>query len=240
MSKNASITMLVIFLIAGAVFFGIFWQMESGSGDELQKNLEKNSATALTAPAVQSAKPTSASADATMAMPSAEQANTQKDPATSSEAVNSVTKDDTADWKTYKDDKNSFEFKYPSDVSVSTDGDMIKVAQKDAFWRMRLYDDTTGLDLQGWYLDYFSEKERRNCTLSDTSTIKVGTYETKYANPNFGNALCVRDGYFSIDESKKTVVRIFPDKETTDNINKILATVKLNKMRYILDTPMLK
>ncbi len=223
--------MLVIFLTAGAVFSGIFWRMESGSGDELQKNLEKNNAIISTVPAVQTAKSTNASVNGAMATPNnAEQPNAQENPSVSpTETSNSVAKDETADWKTYKDDKNSFEFKYPLDASVSADSGVIKVTQGDIFWRMRFYDDATGLDLQSWYLDYFSEKERRNCTLSDTSTVKVGTYETKYANPNFGNALCSRDGYFSIDENKKKVVRIFPDKETTDNINKILATFKFDK-----------
>jgi hypothetical protein len=241
MSRNASIAMLVIFLTASAVFFSIFWKMESGSGDELQKNLEKNNVATPNTSTVQSTKSainsSNNNANNTTATPSTEQANGQESPASSSGTANSVAsdanssvaQDNTADWKAYKDTNNNFEFKYPSDASVSSDGNIIKVTQGDVFWRMRFYGDASGLDLQNWYLNYFSDKERRNCTLSDTTTIKVGTYETKYANPNFGNALCLRDGYFSIDESKKNIVRIFPDKETTDNMNKVLATFKFDK-----------
>jgi hypothetical protein len=246
MSRNISIALVIGFFVVGGIFGSVFWHVDNGAGEDLKKSLEKNK---LNSPAaVEGAstvsKSTAAPADATVASAAKVLSEKVAEPVTPAEpeaksAASNETKtppttpttppatDETTNWKVYKDEKNKFEFKYPSEATVSSNGDGITISRGDIAWKIRVYKDDKNLDLQSWYIDYFSEKERKNCVLS-SSTLKVANYETEYVNPNSGLLVCERDGYFSIDGNRKTVLKINLDKESVENVNKILATFKFS------------
>lgn len=238
MSRNASIFLVVGFLAGGMIFGFVFWHAQSGAGDELRESLEKariasaapeavaganaqaTQSSGATAAGAQSATQPVADATATPAAPEAKEAK-----ALPNNAEEEKPKDETANWETFKDEENNFEFKHPVDIRVISNGDVITLSKDAVTWKIRIYENKKNLDLSSWYTAYFSEKERKNCVLSDSS-VKVGSYETKYANPNSDPTKCERDGYFATGSDKKTVLKISLDKETVENANKILATFK--------------
>jgi len=235
MSRNTSIFLVVGFLAGGMIFGFVFWHAQNGAGDELRESLEK-AKVASTAPATvagantqatQSGGATAAGAQ-NAAQPTAGASATAPESQTESKsAEEEKPKDETADWETFKDEKNNFEFKHPTDLTVISSGDIITLSKEATSWKIRLYANKKNLDLSSWYTAYFSEKERQNCVLSDSS-VKVGSYETKYANPNTDPTKCERDGYFATGGDKKIVLKINLDKETVENANKILATFKFD------------
>jgi len=135
--------------------------------------------------------------------------------------------DATQDWKTYQDTKDKFEFKYPPAAQVSDNGDFIAISQEDKTWKIRIYNNKKKEELEAWFNGYFDEKERVNCAFSE-STVKVGTYETKYINPNSKETACELDGYYSANTEKTKVVKVKIGKETAENVNKILETFKFD------------
>ncbi|OGI29394.1 MAG: hypothetical protein A2288_02315 [Candidatus Moranbacteria bacterium RIFOXYA12_FULL_44_15] len=147
--------------------------------------------------------------------------NSDVDPAIKNEEAS----DEKADWKTYKSEKDKFEFKYPDGASVTDGGNFTAVSQNGKVWRIRVYDNKDKADLQAWFDGYFSEKERKNCSFGD-SAVKIGTYETKYANPNSGETACGQDGYYAVNSEKTKVAKIKIGGETAENANKILETFK--------------
>ena len=243
MSRNTSIFLVVGFLAGGMIFGFVFWHAQSGSGDELRESLEKAKIASATpavvaganAQATQAGGATAAGAQATQASAGVSPENAQNPMQPDSVAPEAKTlpnnaeeekpKDETADWETFKDEKNNFEFKHPTDLSVVLSGDIITLSKDAVTWKIRVYENKKNLELSSWYTAYFSEKERKNCVLSDSS-VKVGSYETKYANPNSDPTKCERDGYFATSSDKKIVLKISLDKETVENANKILATLK--------------
>ncbi|MFZ2188628.1 MAG: hypothetical protein WAV73_03660 [Candidatus Moraniibacteriota bacterium] len=242
MSRNSSILLVGAFCLVALIFGNVFWQMFAhGNNEAFEKikketdaNLAKKQIAAATSPASGAPSALGASTNTVPENNSSEsgaaQSLPQKDAdpqaAESEETPDSTTekpKDDTEDWKTYTDEKNKFEFKYPSDAQIVHGGDLVRVSQNDKTWKLRAYSDKDKLDLQSWYNKEFSEKERKNCTLTE-STLKVGSYETKYVNPNSGQTECEKPGYYSISSTKERVVRVELGDETMDNVNKILKT----------------
>ncbi|MCX6761352.1 MAG: hypothetical protein NTY33_00685 [Candidatus Moranbacteria bacterium] len=185
-----------------------------------QKQTTATAATAATAPSVPDTLGATTKAAPENAVTAPE--DTQK--TATSEA--DKTPDETADWKTYADEKNQFEFKYPTDAQVVCGGDLYRVSQNFKTWKFRIFSNKAKADLQTWYNAEFSEKERKNCTLTDSVTLKVGSYETKYANPNSGLTACDKAGYFSTGDSKELVIRAEIGEETIENVTKILKTFK--------------
>ncbi len=237
MSRNKSLAVVGMFLLVAMVFTNIFWRMfMHGSDDSFDKikqdaavNLAKKETTFASSPA--SATPSTSGDTAKVAGSEASpSADAQNPPPTDTQKTSDSAEkptDETADWKTYRDDKNKFEFKYPTDGQVVPAVDLLRVSQNGKTWKLRAYDNKNKLDLQAWYGSEFSEKERKNCTLSD-STLKVGSYDAKYVNPNSGETACDKSGYFSISSGKEKIVRIEAGDETVDNINKILKTFKFD------------
>jgi len=244
MSRNKSLFLVGVFFLIVIIFGNIFWRMFSRGNNEefdrIKKEAEINLAKKQTASSVAPASATPAVSGASagkaseggMGAPNEMQRVAPENPGPASEeakkstdTTSEKTQDDTADWKTYADEKNRFEFKYSDSTTVVPNGDLIRVSQSDKTWKFRVYSNKDKTDLQAWYNAEFSEKERTNCTLTD-STLKVGSYETKYVNPNSGATACGKAGYFSLGTDKKNVIRVELGEETVENVNKILATFK--------------
>lgn len=239
MTRNKEILLVGTFFLVVIIFGAVFWRIFSGGDEEalvqIQKNAEINQAqktatTATTTPATPAA-PAAPPASNEMAMPTPTQ-NT--DPADQSDPLSPKndgladpttrkTEEDTANWKSYQAEKNIFEFKYPPDAQVTFNGDIVRVTQNGNTWKMKNYANAEKVDLQTWYNAEYSEKERTNCTLGD-STLKVASYEIKYVNSESGGLKCGKAGYFAISTDKKNVLRVELGEETVENANKILAT----------------
>lgn len=212
-----SLVLLGSFLVAGIIFGSLFWHTQNDSADDLQKSLRNNNPNNASVPPAQSEVATT---NTNASTPS------QNSPLPTEEKTNSSVNDETANWKEYKDEKNKLSFKYPPEITISSEGnELIFYKEKENMWKLRIYENKQKLNLQDWYMAYFSEKERKNCTLID-STVKIASYETKYVNHGIDPTICNRDGYFSVGENKTIVLKINLEKETIENINKILATVK--------------
>jgi hypothetical protein len=233
MSRNTSIFLVVGFLAGGMIFGFVFWHAQSGAGDELSESLEKTRVASTTPEKVagvnaqvnQSSGATAPGAQNLTQLAAADTPATSEAQTVPNRAEEENPKDEATDWETFKDEENNFEFKHPVDIRVISNGDIITLSKDAVTWKIRIYENKKNLILSSWYTDYFSEKERKNCVLSDSS-VKVGSYETKYANPNSDPTKCERDGYFATSSDKKTVLKISLDKETVENANKILATFK--------------
>lgn len=233
MSRNKGIFLVAIFFLVVLFFGNVFWQMFSGSEDEnfertkkeaLDNLAKKQPVSSVATNSTASTNPDASTKTAPKAeMNSAENAQTEMPKTVQSEIEKP--KDETTDWKTYVDSKNKFELKYPNDVKIVPSEDLIRVSQNDRTWKFRMFSNKDKVDLQAWYEDIFSEKERKNCTFSE-STLKVGSYETKYVNPNSGETECGKAGYFSISSDKEKIVRVEIGEETIENVNKLLATFK--------------
>lgn len=229
MNRDISIMMVVGFFVIGGIFGSVFWQVDNGAEEGLKKSLEKNKvssaaavegASAISQPAASQINSAKASTSNAPAEP--EEKGSTREEVKSEEVAKS---DETTNWKVYKDEKNNFEFKHPSEATVSLNGDIITISRGESIWKIRTYKNEKNLDLQGWYNDYFSEKEKKNCVLT-SSTLKVANFEAKYANPNSGLTVCDKAGYFSAGSGRKIVLKINLDKESVENANKILATFK--------------
>lgn len=224
------------------IFGNVFWQMFNQGNDEAfekikketDANLAKKQIAAATSPASGAPAALGAStntvpennpseSEAAQSLPPKNTDPQVKELEKTPDSTIEKPKDGTEDWKTYTDEKNKFEFKYPSDAQVVHGGDLVRVSQNNKTWKFRVYSDEDKLDLQSWYSKEFSEKERKNCTLTE-STLKVGSYETKYVNPNSGQTECEKAGYYSISSTKERVIRVELGDETMDNVNKILKT----------------
>lgn len=236
-SKNSLIFLVALIAIIASASAVMIWQEKNSTGDKafldkLKKDVpESTSATsantdnnasvagrATPSPDVSSSQ---SLANATNS-PTGNNAND-----TPTENIQTQPKDETADWKTYSNSTDNFEFKYPTDTSVSDSGDFITVSKDNKPWKIRIYNNKKKDNLETWYNNYFDEKERLNCTFSD-SGVKVGSYETKYVNPNSGDTACAEDGYYALSSDKTKVVRVKIGKETVENVNKILETFKFD------------
>ncbi|MDQ1284291.1 MAG: hypothetical protein QG620_639 [Patescibacteria group bacterium] len=135
----------------------------------------------------------------------------------------SAGKDEKEDWKTHKSEEGGFEFKYPADAAVKEAGSYLAVTQNGKTWRLRVYENESKQELETWYAANFSEKERKNCTLG-SGEIKIGTYETKYAAPGSGDAVCQESGCFAANANKDKIIRVKMETESAESVNKILET----------------
>jgi len=227
-------TFFLIVIIFGAIFWHIFGSGDDEAFDKVRKNagISQAQKTATTAPTTAATSPSSTTSR--MSNASAMPANTQtpapaepdpvaKEPDAPLDPTSRKTPDDTESWEVYKDKKNIFEFKHPTDAQVTYNGDIVRVTQNGKTWKMKNYANAEKTDLQGWYNAEYSEKERTNCTMSD-STLKVASYDIKYVNPKSGELECGKAGYFAISTDKKNVLRVELGDETAENANKILAT----------------
>jgi hypothetical protein len=235
MTRNKSIFLVGIFFLIVIIFGAVFWQMFNRNNDEAFDKIKKEAKVGLTgAQVVPSAQQNSTAADALAGAtseagtetPKDTQASVSGDATKTPEDKPEESKDETADWEVYADEKKKFEFKYPPNASVTPSGDLIRISQERKIWKMRLFFNKDKSDLATWYNEEFSDKERKNCTLSESATLKVGSYETKYANPNSGDSECTKAGYFSVSSDKKYVIRLELGSETVENANKILKTFK--------------
>jgi hypothetical protein len=235
MTRNKSIFLVGIFFLIVIIFGAVFWQMFNQNNNEAFDKIKKETKASLTKTQIdpsaqQNATAANTSAGATpetgAETPTDTQASAPEEAMKTPESKTEESKDETTDWQTYAEGNNKFEFKYPTDASVTPSGSLIRVSQKEKTWKMRLFSNKDKSDLSTWYTEEFSEKERKNCTLSDSGTLKVGSYETKYVNPNSGDLECTKAGYFSISSDKKSVIRLEIGDETVENVNKILATFK--------------
>ncbi len=237
MTRNKSLflvgTFFLIVIVSGNVFWRIFNQSNSEDFDKIKQvvsaNLAKNQAAMATSTTVAAPNTLGASTKATAENESATSADTQN-PDPSKEAVKPTdnisekSPDDMADWKTYADEKNKLEFKYPSDAQADRNGDLVRVTQNNKTWKFRIYFNKDKTDLQTWYNKAFSDSERKNCILIDSTALKVGSYETKYVDSNSGATECSKAGYFSISGAKDRIIRVELGNETMENVNKILKT----------------
>ncbi len=242
MSRNSSILLVGVFCLVALIFGNVFWQMFSHGNDEAfekinqetDASLAKKQIAVATSPASGAPAALGASTNAVpennpsesevaQSLPPKNTDPQVKEPEKTPDSTIEKPKDGTEDWKTYIDEKNKFEFKYPSDAQVVYGGGLVRVSQNNKTWKFRAYSDEDKLDLQSWYNKEFSEKERKNCTLTE-STLKVGSYETKYVNPNSSQTECEKAGYYSISSTKERVIRVELGDETMDNVNKILKT----------------
>jgi len=235
MNHNKSIFLVGIFFVVVIIFSAVFWQMFNRDNDEAFNKIKKeaevgSSKEQAVLPAGKNSAVAGTSAGATTKAeanaPESAQNSTPEDMQKPLDSEAEKTKNETADWNTYANEKNKFEFKYPTDASVVANEGLIRISQNKKTWKLREFSNKDKLDLQAWYSDEFSEKERKNCTLSESATLKVGSYETKYVNPNSGNTECTKAGYFSISSDKKNVIRLEIGDETVENVNKILVTFK--------------
>lgn len=229
MTRNRSIFLVGIFFLI-VIFFGIvFWRMFSRSDDdnfekikkEAKNNLAKNSMTS-TGVSAQTASRDSGDSKKEVLSNSTPVADVAQEP------QEKKTEDEKASWEVFLDEKSRFEFRYPAEVKVVPSGDLFRILQEGKTWKFRIYANKNRSDLGSWYAEEFSEKERKNCTLTD-STLKVSSYEMKYANPNSGETKCAKAGHFSISTDKKMVMRIELGEETIENANEILATFKFKE-----------
>ncbi len=224
MSRNKSLFLVGIFFLVVIICGNIFWNMLTYNDTESFDKIKKEAIVGL-------AKQTGTSSTAnsqseTLGAATKTESGSETD--TSNDIKQSPTplaEEETANWKTYIDEKNKFEFKYPDDASVVFNGELIRVSQNNKTWKFRRYANKEKVDLQSWYDEVFSEKERKNCTLT-IATLVVGSYETKYANPGSGETACGKSGSFSISANKENVIRVEVGAETVENVNKILKTFK--------------
>lgn len=224
MSRNKSLFLVGIFFLVVMICGNIFWNMLTYNDTESFDKIKKEAIVGL-AKQEALAVPSSATKaqSETLGAGTENEASDAQDP--SQEKATSPVEEETANWKTYIDEKNKFEFKYPDDASVVFNGELIRVSQNNKTWKFRRYANKEKVDLQSWYDEVFSEKERKNCTLT-TATLIVGSYETKYANPGSGETACGKSGSFSISANKENVIRVEVGAETVENVNKILKTFK--------------
>lgn len=257
MSRNKSLLLVIAFCLL-AVFSGsFFWQQFGRSDDdtfdklkeEAKANLAKSEAAAAAAtkteagqiPPVPSAPPSPAVAgQATNNSPSGMEPGAEtaaptpaSDPAIDTTSEKSPITDkkendtDKADWKTFEGD--GFQFQYPPEAVVSNSGGLIRVTQNGATWKMRKFSDDDKTSLQTWYEAEFSVDERQNCTMAEQSTLKVGTYETKYVSPGTSDLECGKAGYFTVSSDSRYVLRIELGEAAADDANKILGTLKFGE-----------
>lgn len=229
MSRNKSLFLVGIFFLVVIICGDIFWRMfahgDTDAFDKIKKEtvagLAKQDAMAVASPVAKPQSETLGATTNTDADSEAEMGEAQQSPTPLAE-------EETATWKTYVDEKNKFEFKYPNSAEVVFNGELIRVSQNKKTWKFRRYANKEKVDLQSWYNEVFSEKERKNCTLT-TATLIVGSYDTKYANPGSGEMACGKSGSFSISTNKENVIRVEIGEETVENVNKILKTFKFNE-----------
>jgi hypothetical protein len=219
MSRNKSLFLMGIFFLVVIICGNIFWRMFTRGNDEAFEKIKKETVSGL------AKQDTVAVASPSVNAPT-ETLNTKQD--LSQAETSPPAEEETAGWKTYVDEKNKFEFKYPDGAEVMFNGELIRVSQNNKKWKFRRYANKEKVDLQAWYEKVFSENERKNCTLT-TATLTVGSYDTKYVNPNSGETLCEKAGSFSISTNKESVIRVETGDEDIENVNKILKTFKFKE-----------
>src|SRR3989344_289141 len=171
-------------------------------------------------------------------------ANVQSNPnvSTSAKALadkqNSNT--ETADWKTYTNSEYGFELKYPNDVTILQDGNIIKVHDTRhgyAFdWDMKFYKNNSRAELKAWInsqFNLFGQPSNKDCTIvpSDKYGLKVSikdAYTVLKDAPSYGSS-CANVGYYTISSNNLTIMEFDSVQASPELYQDMLSTFKFTK-----------
>jgi hypothetical protein len=235
MTRKSSVIFIISIIFLISIFGWGIWKEINSGGNDFQKELENSIAKNYLMPG--SGSPVSSQTNSAPNPPkpsaspdrgnSANELNPESSSAETSEdeVVSGDLEDKTKDWKVFKEEKDGFEFKYPSSTDVADNGDSVVISQDGKPWRIKIYNDKKKEELEAWFNSYFDEKERKGCAFTE-SDIQVGTYVTKQLKPGSDPEICQQDGYYAANSEKTKVVKIRIGKETVENVNNILATFK--------------
>jgi hypothetical protein len=144
---------------------------------------------------------------------------------------------DTTDWKTYANTEYGFEMKYPDNVIVKQDGDIVMVHDERPElpfdWSMKFYQNDKKLALTDWInsqFDSFAQTPDKDCKIvaADTYGSKINienAYTVLIDAPSY-EASCGHVGYYTISPDKLTIME-FPDVQSSPELYQdIISTFK--------------
>lgn len=147
---------------------------------------------------------------------------------------------DIADWQAYRNDEYGFEFKYPKEVLVRENGNVVEVSdQRFGYpfdWSIELYKNQDKKDLEVWInseFNSFTQQSDEDCKIVPfdkygvTVSIK-GAYTVLVDAPSM-DASCGHAGYYTISPDKMTVIEFGVVQASPELYKDILSTFKFIK-----------
>lgn len=181
----------------------------------------------------QQAEPNNPTSSPASQMDTTSESNPLPDSGTTNPQTNTASSDagSTApDRKTYTSDALKISFDYANDLKFVEGTNLLTITGGEAGWKIRFFDDSKKQDIQAWFNGHYNIKDDPNCAFND-GTIKVGTYTSKSvvvgSSSNAGSSpKCDDAGNYAVSSDSSRIVKVEKNKETTDNINKMLTNFK--------------
>lgn len=121
--------------------------------------------------------------------------------------------------------KISLKYDADENLKISEETNLLTVSKEGKKWKIRFYEDKKKQDFESWYNDHYGNKDNPGCVYNE-GAIKSGDYESKSVVS--GSEKCEDGGNFIISADKSRKIKIYKEKETEENINKILEGFKFN------------
>lgn len=161
-------------------------------------------------------------------------------PANSDVQNQTQVKDETADWKTYKNDEYGFEFLYPTEVSIQESDNIVLINDNrhgyNFEWNMKFYKNNSREELREWInsqFDLFSQKSNKDCKIvpSDKYGLRLNikeSYTVLIDAPSYGGS-CDHVGYYTISPNSLTIMEFDSVQASPELYQDILSTFKFTK-----------
>lgn len=127
--------------------------------------------------------------------------------------------------KTFSDNDLKISFDYEGDLQTSKGINSLTVSNSGTSWKMKFYDNKKKEDIETWFKNRYKASDNPSCTFAG-SDIKAGSLVSKLVKAGTSSDKCEDGGDFFAGSDNSRIMKVEKDKETADNINKVLANFK--------------